>query len=149
MKQAGLTSPCRNQKGFTLVELMVVVAIVTILAAIAYPGYTRYVQDTRQAETQGEIMGLAGALERYRAKNLSYKGANTKLADFSPLLANSEYYNVSITVSGAGDQQYEISASPKSGVMSNTGVMKINSEGQTCIKKGSCTIGTDPSWKEH
>lgn len=138
-----------NQRGFTLVELMVVVAIVAILAAIAYPSYTRYVQGTRQAEAQGEIMALAGALERYRAKNFSYKGADTKLSDLSPALDNSDYYNVAITVKGTGDQEYEISATPKTGQMTGTEMLKINSEGQTCMKKApDCTLGTDAPWGE-
>ena len=79
-----------QQQGFTLIELMIVVVIVAILAAIAYPSYTRYVQDTRQAEAQGEMMALSGALERYRAKNFSYEDANTKLSELSPVLANSD-----------------------------------------------------------
>lgn len=138
-----------NQSGFTLIELMVVVAIVAILAAIAYPSYTSYVQDTRQAEAQGEIMALAGALERYRAKNFSYKGADTKLSNLSPVLNNSDYYKVVITVKGAGDQEYEIGATPKTGLMAGTEMLKIDSEGRTCMKKASdCTPGTDTSWKE-
>ncbi len=139
----------RDQQGFTLIELMIVVVIVAILASIAYPSYTRYVQDTHQAEAQGEMMALAGALERYRAKNFSYKGANTKLAVLSPVLANSDYFTTAISVTGTGSQQYEITVTPKTGVMTGTEVLKINSEGQTCMKVSGCTIGTDDSWKEH
>ena len=138
-----------QQQGFTLVELMIVVMIVAILAAIAYPSYTRYVQDTRQAEAQGEMMALSGALERYRAKNFSYEDANTKLSELSPVLANSDYFSTAISVTGTGSQQYEITTTPKTGLMTGTEVLKLNSEGQTCMKVSGCTIGTDDSWKEH
>ncbi|WP_339344931.1 type IV pilin protein [uncultured Alcanivorax sp.] len=138
-----------QQQGFTLVELMIVVMIVAILAAIGYPSYTRYVQDTRQAEAQGEMMALSGALERYRAKNFSYEDANTKLSELSPVLANSDYFSTAISVTGTGSQQYEITTTPKTGLMTGTEVLKLNSEGQTCMKVSGCTIGTDDSWKEH
>lgn len=137
----------QGQKGFTLIELMIVVVIVAILAAIGYPSYTRYVQDTRQAEAQGEMMALSGALERYRAKNFSYKDA--ELSDLSPVLANSEYFSTAISVTGTGNQQYVITTKPKTGLMTGTEVLKLNSEGQTCMKVSGCTIGTDDSWKEH
>jgi len=139
----------QGQGGFTLIELMIVVVIVAILASVAYPGYTRYVQDTRQAEAQGEIVALSGALERYRAKNFSYKDANTKLSELSPVLANSEYFTTVISVTGAGSQQFEITATPKTGLMTGTEVLKRNSEGGTCMKVSGCTIGTDDSWAEH
>lgn len=139
----------QGQQGFTLIELMIVVVIVAILAAIAYPSYTRYVQDTRQAEAQGEMMGLAGALERYRAKNFSYNDANNQLSDLSPVLDGSEYFTTTISVTGSGSQQYEIITTPKTGLMAGTEVMKLDSEGLTCIKKSGCSIGVDDSWKEH
>ena len=137
-----------NQRGFTLIELMIVVVVVSILAAIAYPSYTRYVENTRQAEAQGAMMELAGALERYRAKNFSYNGAAGQLGDLSPSLAGSKYYTVAIAVQGGNDQQYVISATPKAGLMADSEFLALNSEGQTCMKKSSCTIGTDPSWKD-
>ena len=147
MSARKMRSRSQGHEGFTLIELMIVVVIVAILAAIGYPSYTRYVQDTRQAEAQGEMMALSGALERYRAKNFSYKDA--KLSDLSPVLANSEYFTTAISVTGTGNQQYVITATPKTSSMKGTEVMKLNSEGQTCMKVSGCTIGTDDSWKEH
>ncbi len=133
-----------NKRGFTLIELMVVAAIVSILAAIAYPSYTRYVQNSRQAEVQGEMMTLAGALERYRAKNFTYDGAT--LANLSPGLANSEFYTVTLSISGTGNQQYLISATPKSGLMSDTDFMALDSEGRACKDASSCTPSSSTHW---
>lgn len=133
-----------HQNGFTLVEVMVVAGMVAILAAIAYPSYTRYVQNARQSDAQAEIMSLAGALERYRAKNFSYEGAT--LANLSPELANSEFYTVSLSISGTGNQQYQINATPKSGIMSGTDFMALDSEGRNCKGASSCTPGSGDHW---
>ncbi|MBN8886567.1 MAG: prepilin-type N-terminal cleavage/methylation domain-containing protein [Rudaea sp.] len=53
------------KKGFTLIELMIVVAVIAILAAIAYPSYTRYVYRARRADGQDLLMRIAAAQERY------------------------------------------------------------------------------------
>ncbi|MCF7531958.1 type IV pilin protein [Pseudomonas petrae] len=59
-------------KGFTLIELMIVVAIVGILAAIAYPSYTEYVRRTHRTEIAGVLMEQSQVLERYFTKNGKY-----------------------------------------------------------------------------
>ena len=62
-------------KGFTLIELMIVVAIVGILAAIAYPSYTEYVRRTHRTEIAGILMEQSQVLERFYTKNSTYVGA--------------------------------------------------------------------------
>ncbi|GGK10906.1 type IV pilin protein [Luteimonas terricola] len=65
----------RKQRGFTLVELMIVVAIIAILAAIAYPSYTNHVTKTRRGAAAACAMEAAHFMERYYTTNLTYLDA--------------------------------------------------------------------------
>lgn len=64
-----------TENGFTLMELMIVVAIIGILASIAYPSYLEQVRKSRRADATGALMGLAGAMERGYTENGNYLGA--------------------------------------------------------------------------
>lgn len=86
-------------RGFTLVELMVVVAIVAILAAIAIPAYGRYVYRARRAEGQALLLHIANAQERYYAVHNRY-GDLTTIGFSSTATAWSEsgHYQATVTV---------------------------------------------------
>ncbi|MFH1601108.1 MAG: type IV pilin protein [Pseudomonadota bacterium] len=81
----------RVAKGFTLIELMIVVAVIAILAAIAYPSYVNYVVDTRRATATACLVEQSQYMERYYTTNLDYAipvanmpgfGCEVDLADF-------------------------------------------------------------------
>lgn len=61
-----------NNRGFTLIEVMVVVAIVGILAAVAYPSYIQSVTKTRRTSAQGCMLEMAQFMERFYTTNMRY-----------------------------------------------------------------------------
>lgn len=64
-----------RQEGFSLIEIMIVVAIIGILASIAYPGYQRYVVKSRRAAVEACLLQHAQLMERYYTTQLTYVGA--------------------------------------------------------------------------
>ena len=67
----------RIAKGFTLIELMIVVAIMGILGAVAYPSYSNSVRKSHRADAQSALMQLAQAIERFYAISYTYVGTGS------------------------------------------------------------------------
>ncbi|EZQ18921.1 secretion protein [Halopseudomonas bauzanensis] len=116
----------RSSRGFTLIEIMIVVIIVGILASIAYPSYLDHVRRGHQTEAQGQIMEFASALEAHRAKNFSYSGAS--VSALAPALNNNDHYTPNLALSNS-DQSYTITATPSSSLMSGMPELKLLSDG--------------------
>ncbi|WP_375122151.1 type IV pilin protein [Variovorax sp. WS11] len=62
----------RRQRGFTLIEVMIVVAIVAILSAIAYPSYLESVRKSKRAEARAQLMEAAQYMQRFYSQNDSF-----------------------------------------------------------------------------
>ena len=71
----------KRSKGITLIELLIVVAIVGILAAVAAPSYREYILRGEYSAAQQALMGLAQAMEQHYAQNLTYTGASNASTD--------------------------------------------------------------------
>ncbi len=96
-------------KGFTLIELMVVVTIVAILAALAYPSYQEQVRKTRRADATTALMKTAQVLERCYTEFHKYndpncpavKSSNTAALSSDYSTTDEGYYNISATTLNA------------------------------------------------
>ncbi len=62
----------KGARGFTLIELMIAIAIMGILAAIAVPSLSKYIRESRRAQAQADMLQIRLALEKWRANNNSY-----------------------------------------------------------------------------
>ncbi|GMR01185.1 MAG: type IV pilin protein [Gammaproteobacteria bacterium] len=84
----------KNRSGFTLVELMIVIAIIGILAGVGYPAYTNAVKKGNRADAIDSLLALAGRMEEYYMNNDTYTSA-----DVATLLGSNQspegYYTLS------------------------------------------------------
>ena len=81
----------KRSRGFTLIELMIVIGIVAILAAIAIPSYTDYVRRGRITEAISTLAGMRVKMEQYFQDNRSYVGA-CAAGTVAPQPANTAYW---------------------------------------------------------
>ena len=140
-----------NAKGFTLVELMITVAIVGILAGIAYPSYQDSVRESRRADAKGALLGFANAMERHFTECNSYLGDGAKCGDAgkptifsttSPVDGGTAYYNLTI-----GDdltaRTYTLQATPINS-QAGDGMLVISETGaRGWDRNNDGTIGTN------
>ena len=112
----------RHSAGFSLIELMIAVAVIGILASIAYPSYTGYVERSRLSDGQAGLMQAAGEMERCYTKEYSYKTACLKTTA-SP---EGVYSKIELTNSGAS---FTLQASGGTSVPTGCDKVWIKSDG--------------------
>jgi len=110
--------PCGSlqarHRGFTIVELMIAVAIIGILASIAYPNYLEYVKKGRRAAAQSHLMDVAQHQQQYLLDARTYAADLTTLNMVTPSDVSS-YYTITLTVGDGAPPSFTATATPVSG----------------------------------
>ncbi|ENW97683.1 type IV pilin protein [Acinetobacter sp. NIPH 298] len=137
-----------KKKGFTLIELMIVVAIVAILAAIAYPSYQDYVKRTKRADAQAEMMDIAHRLSQYKVVNRNYSSATINGIYGTNVIPKSgvALYDLDLIVTAS---TWTLTALPiVTSAQKDDGILILNSEGQKCWVKGAsiCALSATSNW---
>jgi type IV pilus assembly protein PilE len=149
-----------NSRGFTLVELLVAIAIVAILSTIAIPLYTNYSMRSYRVEVQADLLNCSQALERFNAMNFSYAGTADTDADgigdanagpiaeevCDPLSA--DRYAITIVAPGA---TYVLTAAGLAGVMADDGDLTMDNVGNRTWDEngdGDNTDAGEDDWNE-
>jgi type IV pilus assembly protein PilE len=120
----------QNIKGFTLIEMMIVVAIVGVLATVAYPSYVDQVRRSHRSEAQTVLMNLANRQQQFLLDTRSY--ADTVGALTIPIPASvSAFYTVTMVVGTATAPEFTAIASPLASQASDKcGVIQITHTGE-------------------
>jgi type IV pilus assembly protein PilE len=139
-------------KGFTIIELLVAMAIFAIISAIAIPLYTQYTQRGYRTELMSDLLVCAQGLERFNAVNFTYIGANPggddtalDVAICNPASVQQARYAITAVTTR---NTYDLTATP-SGSMAGTGVLTFDEAGTRTWDEDSDGIDAhDNDWEE-
>ena len=149
------TQIVETQRGFTLIELMIVIAIIGVLAAIAYPNYQRYVIKSKRTDMMSELHNIASQIESLKLAQGSYRDISTKVkTDFAKLypVQGQALYEVTINPIPLSPPNNEltskwiITATPKTDTqMAGDGNLSFNYQGIKC-RDAAC--GSGDQWNQ-
>ncbi len=110
----------QSTRGMTLIELMIVVAVIAVIGAIAVPSYQAYVMKARRAEARGALTNAAQMLERFATENSTTGYQNATLSDsttpgstvVSRITTEHGHYTLSFPVGQPTTSAYTLTATP-------------------------------------
>ncbi|MGY2185840.1 Fimbrial protein precursor [compost metagenome] len=129
----------RSNRGFTLIEIMIVIAIIGIVMTIAAPSFTEYLKKGRRTEVAGLLSEQAQILERFYSQKNVYTGA----AGLSP---GNDYYTITSTLT---DQTFLLTAVRKAGTSMATdkcGDFTITNTGVRSMVNATAGLTTKDCW---
>lgn len=126
-----------RSKGFTLIELMITVAIIGIIAAIAYPSYTQYVVKANRGEAQAYLMDLAQRQQQFLMDSRTYASTIAALGIPEPASVTRNY-DVALGSVGDTPPTFTLTATPKTGtIQASDGVLSVDQSGARTWAGGS------------
>jgi type IV pilus assembly protein PilE len=118
-----------KQNGFTLIELMISIALVSILASIAYPSYTQYAVKANRAAAQSEMMEIASRQQQFLLTNRAYVDKTNLEASGYTLPADvSDKYGYAIVLGSGAIPFYTLTFTPI-GLQTGDGDLVLDSNG--------------------
>lgn len=102
----------KQSKGFTLIELMIVVAIIGIIAAIALPSYNESTKKAKRSDATTALAKAATLQERYYTTNNAYSGT---IADVGGATSEQGYYTIAVDITACTNSCFSLSATPVAG----------------------------------
>jgi len=109
------TMTAGRSKGFTLIELMIVVAIIGVLAAVAYPSYISHLVKSRRADAQAHLMDIAQRQQQYLLDARSYAADLATLNMTTPPDLLKYYDPIGVVVVAGPPPTFTLTATPKTG----------------------------------
>lgn len=136
----------KQVKGFTLIEVMIVVALLAILAVIALPAYQKQVRDSRRADATAVLMQARQTMQRHYTKYYSYQNASqANVPSKSPIDGSASYYQIALTSLSASN--FTLTATPQGArTHDSCGELTINQAGQKTANGSSSNIEVDRCW---
>ncbi|WP_426223045.1 type IV pilin protein [Psychrobacter sp. DWR1-2-3] len=146
-----------KQQGFTLIEIMIVVAIIAVLAAVAYPSYERYIVKTKRTDMMSEMQNIGLQIESRKLAEGSYSAISVGIKDEFAIeypRQGDKLYDVTINPiplappDNTLTDKWNVTATPKpTSQMTNDGILTLNYQGIKCRGTGvNKKCGTGDEW---